>query len=49
MNNVSDTIGGQLDIQIEAFNLANMDTFSLSDPFALLQEWVNGSWTEIGK
>ncbi|KAI0560588.1 copine-8 [Gracilaria domingensis] len=43
------TIGNQLEIQIEASNLANMDVFSLSDPFALLEEQENGAWEEIGR
>ncbi|CAN8073374.1 unnamed protein product [Agarophyton chilense] len=43
------SIGNQLDIQIEASNLANMDVFSLSDPFALLEEQENGHWEEIGR
>lgn len=38
-----------MDLQIEASNLANMDVFSLSDPFALLQELRDGVWNEIGK
>lgn len=43
------TIGCQLELQIEASNLANMDVFSLSDPFALLEEQKNGKWVEVGK
>lgn len=42
-------VGCHMDIQIEAANLANMDIFSLSDPFALLQEWSDEQWQEIGK
>lgn len=42
-------IGCHMDLQIEASNLANMDVFSLSDPFALLQELRDGVWNEIGK
>lgn len=43
------TIGCQLELQIEASNLANMDVFSLSDPFALVEEQKNGKWVEVGK
>lgn len=45
----STRIGSQLEIQVEASNLANMDVFSLSDPFALLEEWKDEQWVEIGK
>ena len=50
--NESDTgaaIGSYCELQIEASNLANMDVFSLSDPFALLEERRNGKWKELGK
>lgn len=43
------TLGSLLEIQIEASNLANMDVFSLSDPFAILEERRNGKWMELGK
>jgi len=43
-----DAIGSHLEIQIEAAGLANMDVFSLSDPFALLEEQKGEEWTEIG-
>lgn len=46
-------IGSGLEIQIEASNLANMDVFSLSDPFALLEQSSEGgegkNWTEVGR
>ena len=42
-------IGSHLEIQVEAKNLANMDVFSLSDPFALLETWDNRKWVELGK
>lgn len=42
-------IGSHLEIQVEAKNLANMDVFSLSDPFALLESWDDRKWVELGK
>lgn len=43
-------IGSSLEIQIQASNLANMDVFSLSDPFALLEEeQEDGVWKELGR
>lgn len=47
--NDDDTIGSNMGIQIEASNLANMDVFSLSDPFALLETLNGDAWTEIGE
>lgn len=44
-----ESIGSHCELQIEATNLANMDVFSLSDPFALLEERKNGKWMEVGK
>lgn len=46
----SSEIGSSLEIQIEASNLANMDVFSLSDPFALVeQERESDTWEELGR
>lgn len=42
-------LGNSLEIQIEANSLANMDMFSRSDPFALLEIGVDGKWQELGK
>lgn len=42
-------IGCALEIQIEASQLANMDVFSLSDPFALLEEKQGDEWVELGR
>ena len=47
--NESKTIESCLEIQIEAHELANMDVFSLSDPFAVLAQHKAGTWEEIGK
>lgn len=45
-----DPIGSELELQIEASNLANMDVFSLSDPFALLEkEEEDNTWSELGR
>lgn len=44
-----EAIGCGLEIQVEASQLANMDVFSLSDPFALLQEKTGKDWVEIGR
>lgn len=43
------SIGAYCELQVEASSLANMDVFSLSDPFALLEERRNGKWVELGK
>lgn len=43
------TVGGRLEVQVECQHLANMDTFSLSDPFALLEICKDGQWEEVGK
>lgn len=48
-DNDEQAIGSHLEIQIEASNLANMDVFSLSDPFALLESWDDRKWVELGK
>lgn len=45
----SETIESYLEVQIEAHELANMDVFSLSDPFAVLAQHKAGTWEEIGK
>lgn len=42
------TLGSSLELQIEASSLANMDVFSLSDPFALLEASIEGKWAELG-
>lgn len=47
--NDDDILGSHMEIQIEAANLANMDVFSLSDPFALLEASKGEKWSEIGK
>lgn len=47
--NDEQAIGSHFEIQIEASNLANMDVFSLSDPFALLESWDDRKWVELGK
>lgn len=44
-----EAIGCELEIQIEASQLANMDVFSLSDPFALLEKESGNDWSEIGR
>ncbi len=46
---VGKPLGGSLEIHIECKQLANMDTFSLSDPFARLEIKVGDEWTEVGK
>lgn len=43
------SLGFGLEIQIEASRLANMDVFSLSDPFALLEEKHGEEWVELGR
>lgn len=44
-----EAIGASLEVQIEASGLANMDVFSLSDPFSLLEEKRDGQWCELGR
>lgn len=46
---LNESVGCGLEIQIEASQLANMDVFSLSDPFALLEEKHGSEWAEIGR
>lgn len=47
---VGKPIGGSLEIHVECKDLANMDVFSLSDPFAYLElSETEGEWGEIGK
>jgi len=47
---VGKPLDGDLVIHIEADELANMDVFSLSDPFALLEiATSDGKWREIGR
>lgn len=45
---VGKPLGGSLEIHIECKGLANMDTFSLSDPFALLEISIGAEWKEVG-
>lgn len=47
--NDENALGLHMEVQIEASNLANMDIFSLSDPFALLESSEGEKWSEIGK
>lgn len=41
-------LGASIEIHVEAKGLANMDTFSLSDPFALVEKQTDGVWEEVG-
>lgn len=45
---VMDELGASIEIHVEAKGLANMDTFSLSDPFALVEKQTDGAWEEVG-
>lgn len=46
--NDESVIASPLELQLEASDLQNMDIFSLTDPFALLEERKNGKWMEVG-
>lgn len=46
---VMDELGTSIEIHVEAKGLANMDTFSLSDPFAVVEKQTDGVWEEVGK
>ncbi len=49
MADESGVLGASIEIHVEAKGLANMDVFSLSDPFALVEKSTDGEWEEVGK